>query len=202
VWNFFSGDEYGTFVTQGDALVSPNEVNRRAKKKLIDAKDQAIAEKNQLAAEITLLEEKKKEIIDQLELLNQEKQALLTRMNELSMENTEMQDQINSLFFLVGTRKELKESHVLKGGFLRSTKLDNVDPTLFKESIDLRMTQQIILFANALDLPHISKVVVFPNFYIENVDYKVTFEEDRQKVTIDILKPDKMKAERVVIAIN
>lgn len=202
VWNFYSGEEYGTFVTQGDASISPNEVNRRAKKKLIDAKDQAIAEKNQLATEISLLEQKKNEIIDQLSLLNQEKQALLTKMTELSMENTEMQDQINSLFFLVGLKKDLKESHVLKGGFLRSTKLDNADPSLFKESIDLRHSQQIVLFANSLNLSHFNKVSVFPTFYIEDVDYKVSFEEEGQKVIIDVLKPEKMKAERIVIAIN
>ncbi len=202
VWNFYSGEDYGTFVTQGDAPISPNEVNRRAKKKLVDAKDQAIAEKNQLAVEIASLEEKKNEIIQQLELLAQEKQNLLTRMNELSVENTDMQDQINSLFYLADTRKELKNSKILKGGFLKSTKLDNVDPSIFKESIDLRSTQQIVLFANSYNLSSISKIALYPNFYKENVDYKVTFEEENQKVLIDILQPDKLKAERIVIAIN
>jgi len=202
VWNFYSGDDYGTFVTQGDAPISPNEVNRRAKKKLIDAKDQAISEKNQLASEITLLEEKKKEIIDQLELLSQEKQSLLSRMSELSEENTDMQDQINSIFFLADTRSELKNKKILKGGFLKSTKLNNVDPVLFKESVDLRHTQQIILFANTFNLSSITKITLFPSFYKDGEDYKVSFEENGQKVVIDILKPDKLKAERVVIAIN
>ena len=202
VWNFYSGDDYGTFVTQGDAPISPNEVNRRAKKKLIDAKDQAISEKNRLASEITLLEEKKKEIIDQLELLSQEKQNLLSRMSELSSENVDMQDQINSVFFLAETRRELKDKKILKGGFLRSTKLDNIEPALFKDSIDLRVTQKIILFANTFNLSSISKITLYPGFYKEDTDYRVIFEENNQKATVEILKPEKMKAERIVIAIN
>lgn len=202
VWNFYSGEDYGTFVTQGDAPISPNEVNRRAKKKLVDAKDQAIAEKNRLAGEISTLEEKKKEMIDQLDLLAQEKQNLLTKMTELSTENTEMQDQINSLFYLAQKRKDLKDQKILKGGFLKSTKLNNIDPALFKDYIDLRMTQQIVLFANSYEVQSFSKITVYPNFYKEGVDYKVVFEEENQKAIIEILNPEKMKAERIVISIN
>lgn len=202
VWNFYSGEDYGTFVTQGDAPISPNEVNRRAKKKLIDAKDQAIAEKNQLAGEITTLEEKKKEIIGQLDLLAQEKQNLLTKMSELSTENIEMQDQINSLYFLAQKRKDLKDQKIIRGGFLKSTKLDTIDPELFKDYIDLRQTQQIVLFANTFDVRTFSKISLYPKFYKENVDYKIIFEEENQKAIIEILNPEKMKAERIVISIN
>lgn len=35
VWNFYSGDEYGSFITQGNAPISPNEISRRNKKALV-----------------------------------------------------------------------------------------------------------------------------------------------------------------------
>lgn len=48
VWNFYTGDEYGTSVTQGTARISPNTLIRSAKKKLVDARDEAISERDQL----------------------------------------------------------------------------------------------------------------------------------------------------------
>ncbi len=48
VWNFYGEDEYGTFITQGTAPISPNQIQRKIKKELVDAKDKAIAEKEKL----------------------------------------------------------------------------------------------------------------------------------------------------------
>jgi len=44
VWNFYSGREYGTFVTQGNAAISPYEAKQRAKHKLVASRDRAIKE--------------------------------------------------------------------------------------------------------------------------------------------------------------
>lgn len=42
VWNFYSGRDYGTFVTQGRAGVSPYEAKQRVRKRLITGRDKAI----------------------------------------------------------------------------------------------------------------------------------------------------------------
>ena len=44
VWNFYAGREYGTFVTQGNAAISPYEAKQRAKHKLVASRDRAIKE--------------------------------------------------------------------------------------------------------------------------------------------------------------
>lgn len=44
VWNFYAGREYGTFITQGTADISPYEAKQRAKKRLVASRDRAIKE--------------------------------------------------------------------------------------------------------------------------------------------------------------
>jgi len=48
VWNFYDNGVYGTFVTQGDAAVSPYGVIQAAKKKLVTEKNEAISQKEVL----------------------------------------------------------------------------------------------------------------------------------------------------------
>src|SRR5512136_2316421 len=56
IWNFYAEDEYGTFITQGSAPISPNQIQRKVKKELVDAKDKAIAERDQLQSDISEME--------------------------------------------------------------------------------------------------------------------------------------------------
>lgn len=60
VWNFYSGREYGTFVTQGTAAMSPNEAKERAKKRILATRDRAIKE----------LSKKEKERLNYLKQIN------------------------------------------------------------------------------------------------------------------------------------
>jgi hypothetical protein len=84
VWNFYSGDEYGTFVTQGNASISPNQIIRKTKKKLVDARDEAISERDNLSSDIETLETRRNELISQLDLLNNEKTGLIEKLNDLN----------------------------------------------------------------------------------------------------------------------
>jgi hypothetical protein len=60
VWNFYSGREYGTFVTQGTAAISPNEAKARVKKRILATRDKAIKE----------LSKKEKERLNYLKQIN------------------------------------------------------------------------------------------------------------------------------------
>ena len=42
VWNFYSGREYGSFVTQGSAAISPYEAKQRVRQRMIATRDKAI----------------------------------------------------------------------------------------------------------------------------------------------------------------
>jgi hypothetical protein len=202
VWNFYAEDEYGTFITQGTAPISPNQIQRRIKKELVDAKDRAIAEKDQLQDDITEMEARRNELISQLDLLNQEKQNMLTRMSDLNEQNQEMQTALNSVYFAMDLHKILTQKGIIKGGFLRSTKLQKVDFTLFDRSLDLRGEPTITAVAADFQLSRIKDVTIYPSYFILDTDYKVELDEAGQNVTITILDVKKFKSEKIAIAIE
>lgn len=202
VWNFFDNEEYGTFVTQGSAAISPNSVQRKVKKELVDAKDQAIAEKDKLALDIQELEKRRAELIGQIDLLAQEKETMLIKLADLDKQNQDLQTTLSSVFYLADTKKNLEAKGVLKGGFLKSTKLQSVSPELFTHSLDLRADTKIVLSAPELSLTKIKRISVYPTFLKEGTDFTVAIDETRQSATITLLDTKKFQNERVVLSIE
>lgn len=202
IWNFYAEDEYGTFITQGSAPISPNQIQRKVKKELVDAKDKAIAEKEQLQSDITEMELRRSELISQLDLLNQEKQNMLGKMSNLSDQNQEMQAAFNSVYFAMDLRKNLTKKGIIKGGFLRSTKLQKVEIAMFDRSLDLRGDPKITVAAADFQLSKIKDVTIYPSYFKQDRDYKVEFNEARQNVIITILDIKKFMSEKIAIAIE
>jgi hypothetical protein len=195
VWNFYTGDAYGTSVTQGTAAISPNELRRRAKKKLVDARDEAISERDKLAEEIKKLDKKRNEIIIQLDLLTGEKENLINKVSDLNQ-------QVSSVFYLLDTQRSLKKKGILKGGFLKSTKLRDVSPEYFTMSVDLRSQNQILISATEMGIGKIKSVTLYPKFYRKGTDYRVEIDPDKQSASVTILDTIKFKNERVVISVK
>jgi hypothetical protein len=202
VWNFYAEDEYGTFITQGSAPISPNQIQRKVKKELVDAKDKAIAEKDQLQSDINEMETRRTELISQLDLLNQEKQNMLGKMSNLNDQNQEMQTALNSVYFAMDLRKNLTQKGIIKGGFLRATKLQKVDLAMFDRSLDLRGEPKIMVAAADFQLSKIKDVTIYPGYFKLDTDYKVEFDEASQSVTITILDIKKFMSEKIAIAIE
>ena len=202
VWNFYADDEYGTFITQGTAPISPSKIQKKVKKELVDAKDKAISEKAQLQIDITEMEARRKELISQLDLLNQEKQNMLAKMGDLDQQNQGLQTKLNSVFYALDLDKNLTQKGIIKGGFLRSTKLQKVDSEMFNQSLDLRGDAKITISAATYMLSKIKDVTIYPGFFKIDVDYSVKYDEKKQSVTISILDVKKFKNEKIAIAIE
>ncbi len=202
VWNFYAEDEYGTFITQGSAPISPNQIQRKVKKELVDAKDKAISEKEQLQSDINEMETRRTELISQLDLLNQEKQSMLTKMSNLNDQNQELQTALSSVYFAMDLRKNLSEKGIIKGGFLRSTKLQKVDTTLFDRSLDLRGEAKIAVTAAAFQLSKIRDITIYPSYFKAETDFKIEIDEAGQNATITILDTKKFMSEKIAIAIE
>jgi hypothetical protein len=216
VWNFYSGNEYGTFVTQGDATISPNELRRKAKKKLTDEKDNAIAAKDKLEEELKILETKRDILISQTKNLNSKINKLNSKINELkdgeqdlknrievlSQKEAEMQRKLNSLFYIVDSKDNLIQKEFIKGGFLRRTKLNETSPEYFKDCIDLRKKKAIEISAKEFQLSEIDEITLYPKFYKRDIDYEVKIEENKQKAVLTILIDEKFKSDRVVISVK
>ena len=202
VWNFYAEDEYGTFITQGSAPISPNQIQRKVKKELVDAKDKAIDEKDQLQSDINEMETRRTELISQLDLLNQEKQSMLTKMSNLNDQNQEMQTALNSVYYALDLRKILNEKGIIKGGFLRYTKLQKVDTTMFDRSLDLRSEPKITVAASAFQLGKIKDITIYPSYFKLDTDYKIEFDEAKLNATITLLDVKKFMSEKIAIAIE
>jgi len=202
VWNFYAEDEYGTFITQGTAPISPNQIQRRIKKELVDAKDKAVAEKEKMQGDISEMEARRTELISQLDLLGQEKQNMLTRMSDLNQQNQEMQTALNSVYYAMDLRRNLMRKGIIKGGFLRSTKLQKVDFAMFDRWLDLRTEPVIAIHAADFGVSSIKDVTIYPSYFSADADFKVEFDETAQNATITILDVKRFKNEKIAIAIE
>ncbi len=201
VWNFYSDGIYGTFVTQGSAVISPNQVNRNVKKVLVDAKDKAISERDQLAIELKDLVQKKLEIIVQLALLSTEKHKLIESIGVLSAKNEVFKTKINSLYFRLDTKSKLKEKGIIKGGFLRKLKIQDYSANDFNNSIDLRLVKTVTVLAKTFKLDKIKNLAIYPRFLKKDKDYKVVISKDKLNAELIIINIEKMKNERIVISV-
>ncbi len=113
-----------------------------------------------------------------------------------------MQTALNSVYFAMDLRKILLQKGIIKGGFLRSTKLQKVDFAKFNRSLDLRGTPTISAAASDFQLGRIKNVTIYPAYFKPDTDFKVEFDEGAQNVIITILEVKKFKSEKIAIAVE
>ena len=199
VWSFYDGKEYSSFVTQGEASISPAELERRKKREI----EKIIEEERLKALE---RENELKKATKEFKAAQLKKQEELEAANEkarkIEEQKRQMEQQLNSLYYLVDTKKNLIDSGVISGGFLKSKKLKTMNPTDFKDSIDLRVSKTININAGLLGLKKIKKVMLFPKHYTEGVDFKVDIGQDKQEANVVILKEEKFKKQYLVISVQ
>ncbi|MGD2089623.1 MAG: hypothetical protein PVH61_25835 [Candidatus Aminicenantes bacterium] len=199
VWNFFDGKEYSSFITQGEASISPAELERRKKEEI-----KKVIEEERLKAQER--ENELKKATQEFKAAQRKKQieleAAKKRAREIQEQKRKMERQLNSLYYLVDTEKNLKDSGIIAGGFLRSKKLKAVNPMDFKNSIDLRVSKTININAALLDLKKIKKIRLFPKHYTDGVDFKIDIGEDQQEANVVILKEEKFKKQYLVISVR
>jgi len=199
VWSFYDGKEYSSFITQGEASISPAELERRKKeeiKKIIEEERlKALERENELkkATEEFKAAQRKNQI---------ELETAKERTRQIEEQKVKMERQLNSLYYLVDTEKNLKDSGIIAGGFLKSKKLKTMNPMDFKDSIDLRESKTININAGLLGLTKIKKVMFFPKHYTYGVDFKIDIGEDKQKANVVILKEEKFKKQYLVISVR
>ena len=123
-------------------------------------------------------------------------------MTDLNKSNVELQRTVNSIYYVLDSKKNLKKKGILKGGFLRHTKLNNVSPEYFNRSMDLRAENSLYISASAFKRRRIRKVSIFPKFYQKGKDYQVKIEKDKKNASITFKNILKFKNERIVIAVH
>jgi hypothetical protein len=211
VWNFYDNGVFGTFVTQGDAAVSPYRVVQQAKQQLISAKDTAIKQRDSLAKEkTTLLEqvaelEKKRDQLNQdVAMLQAEREDLMKKMQELKNLSEELNAKLNSVFFKIGDRKALIDGGLVEDPWYGQPRLKKFEEANFPDHLDLRVGDTITFTAAQAGVTKIQKIKVAPGTAFKiDVDYTSTISPDATQASVKIVNKDKFKAERtMVILVN
>lgn len=199
VWSFYDGKEYSSFVTQGEASISPAELERRKKKEI-----EKIIEEERLKAQES--EDELKKATKEFKAAQLKKQSELEaakkRNVQIEEQKKNMERQLNSLYYLADTEKNLRDAGIIAGGFLKRKKLKTMNPTDFKNSIDLRESKTININAGVLGLRKIRKVMLFPKHYTPGVDFKIDIDQNRQEANIVILKEEKFKKQSLIISVK
>ncbi len=209
VWNFYADGVYGTFVTQGTAPISPNALYRKKKKELIDAKKAAEQkaqtleqEKKTLEEQVAELESLKAKLQQEVMALQEEKEKLMQRAEELARFSEELESKLNSIYYVVGTSKQLKKMGIIEQKFLSSKKIKSLREELFPNRLDLRESTLIVLNSADYGLKKFRKVEVLPKTFKKKKDYIVTFSPDKKQVQIQILTPENFKMAKIVIIVR
>ena len=202
IWNYWGESVFGTFVTQGSAKTSPNELMRITKRK-IDRERRTLTEaRNRAQEEVADLEARRVELQQQVEKLDLERTEALKQLNDLSEENVELASQLNSVIYRVGTFSNFQKQGVLRKRALGKWRTAELDKMTNLKSADLRQTREIIFLSGEAGLAKISKALVFPRYFIEGTDYRIEIASDKKSGKLVLLKPDRFQFAKIAVAVN
>jgi len=202
VWNFYDKGEFGTFVTQGDASISPGKLQRILKQQLISQKDKILAERDKLSEDVTLLETNNRGLNDRLTRLDKEYAQLTGKYSHLDKEYKVLEKQWNSLYYRLDPEKYLVKRGIIKRGFLKKSNINRFTYINFESFIDLRKSKQIHVPATRFNARKIKNMVLYPRLFKKGIDYEVSMDNQSSEAVLTILNPEKLKNERVVISVG
>ena len=209
VYLFYNDGVFGTFVTQGTADMSPNQIKRYYKTKLINERDKARQEAEKLSAEVKDLEARKAELLQQVKELEQLKADMqqqisqLTSKNQrLSQENLKKERMLNSVFYHVDNYKALRKKGIVGRFLFGKPKLKKFNSVNFDKSVDLREVDSITVKAEEAGLIKINAVYIMPSHFIKDKDYQIKVAPDKKSATIFLINPDKFRMSKVLIALR
>ncbi len=203
VYHFYANGTYGTWVAQGKAKISPNDLMRQEREKVEGERDEAVAQNEKLQEEVTDLESQKKKIEEEITTLQGERSNLIEERTKLQSDNAGQLAKLNSLHYVVGKRDTLKTEGVIEiPVFAKDRAGKNWRDEVFTQSLDLRSAKTITIKAADLGLKKIGKVNVVPGSYLKDEHYKLTISEDKQTATIELITVSRFKNDKVVFAVT
>jgi hypothetical protein len=101
--------------------------------------------------------------------------------------------------YLAGSKKELRESGVISGGFLKGTNLQRLERL---EILDLSRDTDIVLQSREHGLPRIQKVRLLPAGFERDQDYAVDLIEGGAAVRVSLLDVNKFKRSTFVVVLE
>jgi predicted nucleic acid-binding Zn-ribbon protein len=202
VYHFYSNGVYGTWVNQGRAKVSPNDLIREEREKVEGERDTAVAENEKLLEDVNDLMNEKNRLSGEIDGLRTEKTTLITSMNELTAITEAQKAKLNSMHYVVGNRNKLKTDGVIViPVFSKDRAGSNWSDKVFDRAIDLRTNETLTFTAADAGVKQISKVNVVPGSLEKDKHYALTIAPDKQSVSVKLLIKDRFVNEKVVFAV-
>ncbi len=204
VWNFYNNGVYGTFVTQGDAKVSPYGVILHARQVLVNEKNTAISQRDALAKErddltsqVSDLTAKRDQLTQDVTLLQAERQELTQKVSDLQNVSDDLKAQMNSVFYRIGSRKSLVQDGMVRTRWFGQPMLAKFSTDDYPQHLDLRSADAITFTAQEAGVNRISRVKLAPgSMFKKDKDYTVSIAPGGTEATVRLLSKDKFKAER------
>jgi hypothetical protein len=202
VYHFYAHGEYGTWVSQGSALISPREFASQDPHLATGERDEAVAHGQRLQRELRLLADQKARIEGEIAMIQEERKRFLDGRAQLQSENEQQLARLNSLHYLVGVRDTLEKEGIIELPlFGRDQSGRHWRDAVFTHNLDLRAGATLSIQARDLGLRQISKVSVVPGSYTPGEHYRLTLSADRQTATVELLTLQRFKNDKVVFAV-
>jgi len=202
VYHFYSNGVYGTWVTQGKAKITPNDLVREEREKVEGERDVAVAQNVRLQEDVNDLTSQKAQLSSDIEGLRTEKTKLIEDMNQLSATNESQKSQLNSLHYVVGGRKKLEaDGVIIVPIFAKDRAGANWADSVFTKALDLRTADILTITAADAGVKQISKVSVVPGSLEKDKHYTLTISPDKSSATVKFLAKERFRNEKVVFAV-
>ena len=196
VWIYYHHGALGSWVSSGDASVSPQLAARETIRVLTEQRDAARAETRSL--------------LDELRGVRRERTALLKELaglraiiGESAKEADNMRDiaraSLRAARYTAGSKRQLKDRGVISGGFLKRTRLRRLERL---DTLDLSQTAEILLRAEEHDLPRIRKVKLLPEGFERDQDYAVRLLNRGRVARVALLDVDKFQRATFVVVLE
>jgi ribosomal protein S11 len=194
VWVLYntSNGQFGTWVTKGNASVSPLQHQRRLtellQEELAAAKVQSEELRTQLGSVTQELDTTKAEVETKTaEVESARSAAEEAERQRLATENT--------VSYLIGSKKQLQDAKIIDRGF----KLQRIDlPNA--QTINLLAADELpAVPAGELRLKKIKKVTLAPREFVPSRDYQVTIAPDQLSMVLRIVDKEKFKRARLFV---
>jgi hypothetical protein len=203
VYHFYANGEYGTWVAQGKATLSPEALAARDPDTLASERDTAVATGQRLQRELGLLESQKQHIEQEIASIQAERARFLEGQASLRSEHEQQVASLNALHYLVGTRERLVQDEIIEIPLLgRAVSGRHWRDAVFTHSLDLRSGHTLTFTAQELGLRQIGKVSVVPGSYTPGEHYRLALSPDHQTATVELLALPRFKNDKVVFAVT
>jgi predicted nucleic acid-binding Zn-ribbon protein len=202
VYHFYSNGVYGSWVSQGKADISPTQLQAGQRAKLEGERDAANQESQHLQAQITDMSAEAEKLAADIDALRTEKVRMTKELDSLNAANQAQTAMLNSVHYLVGTRKSLvRDGVIVVPVFARDRAGRNWDDRAFTQSADLRSADSITLTAAEAGLQKIGKVDVVPGSLEKDKHYSLEINPDRTSAKVNFLDKERFRNEKVAFAL-